>query len=83
MKVIATAEGFHGKVRYPGETFEVADDEKGSWFVPVDKPAARSAQTSGAAKASEAAKAKAEADAKAKAEAAAKAGGQGGGNDLV
>lgn len=37
MKVIATAEGFHGKLRQAGEVFDVREGEKGSWFVPADK----------------------------------------------
>lgn len=37
MKVTATAVGFHGKIRQPGETFDVADGTKGSWFLPAEK----------------------------------------------
>lgn len=35
MKVIATAPGFHDKLRNVGEEFDVKDGTKGSWFVPV------------------------------------------------
>jgi alkylated DNA nucleotide flippase Atl1 len=37
MKVIATAVGFSDKVRQVGETFEVPEGLKGSWFKPVPK----------------------------------------------
>lgn len=37
MKVVATAIGFYGQLRQPGDDFEVPDDEKpSSWFKPVD-----------------------------------------------
>lgn len=35
MKVIATAKGYLGSIREPGDVFEVADGLKGSWFTPV------------------------------------------------
>ena len=35
MKVTATAKGYLGCVREPGNVFEVADGLKGSWFTPV------------------------------------------------
>jgi len=78
MQVIATAVGFHGKLRQVGDKFDVADGSKGSWYEPVGKPPAR--QPSAAE-----AKAKTEAEAKAKAEAEAKAAsGKGkGADDLV
>ena len=39
MKVIATKLGYFGKLREPGDEFEVPDGTKGSWFEPV-KPTA-------------------------------------------
>lgn len=41
MKVIATKHGFFGKLRQPGEEFDVPDGAKGSWFEPVAKKASR------------------------------------------
>lgn len=35
MKVTATAKGFYGSIREPGDVFEVADGLTGSWFTPV------------------------------------------------
>lgn len=32
MKVIATATGFYGRLRFAGDTFEVPDDAKATWF---------------------------------------------------
>ena len=37
MKVIATKQGYLGKLRQPGDEFEVPDGTKGSWFEPVKK----------------------------------------------
>ena len=39
MEVIATALGFYGSLRQPGDKFEVPDTAKASWFKPVDPPA--------------------------------------------
>ena len=39
MKVIATKLGYFGKLREPGDEFEVPDDTKGSWFQPVEQKA--------------------------------------------
>lgn len=40
MKVRATAVGFHGgSRRRPGDTFDVPEGTKGSWFEPASKPA--------------------------------------------
>ena len=39
MKVIASKLGFYGKLRQPGDEFEVQDGAKASWFEPVEKPA--------------------------------------------
>ena len=39
MKVIATQAGYFGKLRQPGDEFDVPDGTKGSWFEPVKKPA--------------------------------------------
>lgn len=40
MEVVATALGFYGFLRQPGDKFEVPDDAKpASWFTPVDPPA--------------------------------------------
>lgn len=36
MKVIATEKGYYGRLIEPGETFEVPDGEKATWFNPVD-----------------------------------------------
>lgn len=38
MKVIAKQLGFFGKLREPGDEFEVPDGTKGDWFEAVDKP---------------------------------------------
>lgn len=35
MKAIATAVGFAGRLLQPGDTFELADGSKGSWFKEV------------------------------------------------
>ena len=39
MKVIATKQGYFGKLREPGDEFEVPDGTKGSWFQPVGQKA--------------------------------------------
>ena len=39
MKVIATKLGYFGKLRQPGDEFEVQDGTKGSWFQPVEQKA--------------------------------------------
>lgn len=39
MKVIATKLGYFGKLREPGDEFEVPDGTKGSWFQPVEQKA--------------------------------------------
>ncbi len=39
MKVIATKLGYFGKLRQPGDEFEVPDGTKGSWFEPVKQEA--------------------------------------------
>lgn len=39
MKVIATKLGCFGKLREPGDEFEVPDGTKGSWFQPVEQKA--------------------------------------------
>ena len=36
-EVIATKQGYYGKLREPGETFEVPAGLKAGWFAPVDK----------------------------------------------
>lgn len=40
MKVIATKKGYFGKLREPGDVFDVPEKSKASWFEPVkaDKP---------------------------------------------
>lgn len=48
MKVIATKQGYLGKLRQPGDEFEVPDGTKGSWFEPV-KQAKAKAKNAGAA----------------------------------
>jgi hypothetical protein len=37
MKVEAIKKGYHGKLREPGEIFEVPSDSKATWFTPVNK----------------------------------------------
>lgn len=37
MKVIATKQGYFGKLREVNETFDVPDGEKASWFTSVEK----------------------------------------------
>ena len=39
MKVIATKQGYFGKLREPGDEFEVPEGSKSSWFDPVEKQA--------------------------------------------
>lgn len=41
MKVVATKQGYFGKLRQPGDEFEVPKGEKASWFseVKADQPA--------------------------------------------
>lgn len=39
MKVIAKQQGFFGKLRDPGDEFEVPDGTKCEWFDAVEKPA--------------------------------------------
>ena len=39
MKVIATKLGYFGRLRQPGDEFEVPDGTKGSWFQPVEQKA--------------------------------------------
>ncbi len=43
MKVIATKQGYFGKLRDVGDEFEVPEGTKGSWFkpVPADEPEAK------------------------------------------
>ena len=46
MKVIATKQGYFGKLRDVGDEFEVPEGTKGSWFkpVPADEPEAKPAR---------------------------------------
>lgn len=44
IKVRASKVGFHGVVRQVGEIFFVPAGSKGSWFAPVEKPAAAKAK---------------------------------------
>lgn len=39
MQVVATALGFAGSLRQPGDTFDMPEGSIGSWFVPVADPA--------------------------------------------
>ena len=39
MKVIATKQGYFGKLRDVGDEFEVPDGTKGSWFQPIEQKA--------------------------------------------
>lgn len=43
MKVIATKKGYFGKLREPGDEFDVPEKSKASWFNPVE--AAKAAET--------------------------------------
>ena len=36
MQVIATAKGYYGALIQPGQTFDVPDQTKGSWFRPIE-----------------------------------------------
>lgn len=36
MKVRAIARGYYGRLREPGDVFDVKDGETGSWFAPVE-----------------------------------------------
>lgn len=36
MKVIATKMGYFGRLREPGDEFDVPNDAKASWFEPVE-----------------------------------------------
>lgn len=42
--VRATKAGFAGVVRQPGDVFDLPAGSKGSWFEPVEKPAAAKAK---------------------------------------
>lgn len=42
MKVVATKTGYHGKIRQPGDEFDVPDKSKASWFEPVGGKKVRS-----------------------------------------
>ena len=44
VEVRATKVGFHGEVKQIGAVFSVPAGTKGSWFVPVEKPAAAKAK---------------------------------------
>lgn len=35
MEVIATKMGYHGKLRDPGDTFDVPEGSKATWFKPT------------------------------------------------
>lgn len=37
MKVIAISRGFYGALREAGDTFEVPEGAKATWFAPVEK----------------------------------------------
>lgn len=39
MEVIATKPGYFGKLRQPGDKFEVPGGSKATWFVPVEQKA--------------------------------------------
>lgn len=39
MKVIAIKQGYLGKLRQPGDEFEVPEGSKASWFQPVEQKA--------------------------------------------
>ena len=38
MKVIAIRTGYFGRLRSPGERFDVPDDAQASWFLPDEAP---------------------------------------------
>lgn len=42
MKVIAIKQGYFGKLRNPGDEFEVPEGAKASWFEPVKQKVAES-----------------------------------------
>lgn len=44
MEVIAIKPGFFGKLRYPGDTFEVPAGSKATWFAPSENAMARRAK---------------------------------------
>lgn len=44
LQVRAIKVGFHQIVRHPGDVFTMPAGSKGSWFVPVEKPAAAKAK---------------------------------------
>lgn len=44
MEVIATKKGYFGKIREPGDKFDVPDKSTASWFEPVEKPKADKAE---------------------------------------
>lgn len=51
MKVIATKQGFYGKIREIGDEFDVKEGEKASWFAPkaeAEKPKAEGKKQQGA-----------------------------------
>lgn len=52
MKVIATKKGYHGKLREPGDEFDVPKGSKASWFEPVKQPPAKG-ESGGSAEAGE------------------------------
>jgi hypothetical protein len=53
MEVIAIRRGYHGKLREPGEKFDVPVGTEGSWFEPTSKVEVVEKPARGAAKKSE------------------------------
>ncbi|MDZ7918512.1 hypothetical protein [Rhodoferax sp.] len=45
MKVTATKPGYFGKLREAGDTFEVSDGEKATWFTPKVEDEGKSSAT--------------------------------------
>lgn len=45
MKVIATARGYYGHLREPGDVFDVEDGSKATWFKPPTKKEAEKANS--------------------------------------
>ena len=50
MKVIATKQGYFGKLRAVGDEFEVPEGSKASWFQPVEQKASGKASGNGGKK---------------------------------
>jgi hypothetical protein len=47
MKVTATKPGYHGKLREPGDTFDVPAGSKATWYVPASAETEASGKNGG------------------------------------